>query len=124
LIQWDLIFLGIFFGGQSVSRSVQLLEEFFSRSDIGLINAEKFVFIDVHTGLGPSGSQVIQSYESLPPPSPGIDTMMVLENIDGATDFREKYFPTGELFLIPRLPSVCLNHFLEKSLRQGSHWEE
>jgi hypothetical protein len=46
---------GLYYGGRSNSASVRLLREFFSRLDVGIRSAKRYVFIDVHTGLGPSG---------------------------------------------------------------------
>lgn len=47
---------GLSYGGKSLSKSATLLQEFFERPEVGIINAKKYVFVDVHTGLGPPGN--------------------------------------------------------------------
>lgn len=46
---------GVFYGGNKAAKSVSNLYQFFDRDDIGLKQAKKYVVIDVHTGLGPTG---------------------------------------------------------------------
>jgi hypothetical protein len=72
---------GLYYGGYGPSNSVRLLRDFFSGPVTGLSGAKKYVFVDVHTGLGPSG----------------IDTMMIHDEEKDCKTRTEKYFPTGGL---------------------------
>jgi hypothetical protein len=72
---------GLYYGGYGPSNSVTLLRTFFDGPVVGLSRAKKYVFIDVHTGLGPSG----------------VDTMMIHNEESGCKERTEKYFPTGDM---------------------------
>eukprot|EP00604_Paraphysomonas_vestita_P001127 CAMPEP_0174819526 /NCGR_PEP_ID=MMETSP1107-20130205/2822_1 /TAXON_ID=36770 /ORGANISM="Paraphysomonas vestita, Strain GFlagA" /LENGTH=223 /DNA_ID=CAMNT_0016033199 /DNA_START=534 /DNA_END=1205 /DNA_ORIENTATION=+ len=77
---------GVFFGGNKLAKSVSNLQKFFDRDDIGLKQAKKYVFIDVHTGLGPSG----------------VDTYFVHKEDNQYKNRTEKYFPTEYLKYEPK----------------------
>lgn len=72
---------GVFYGGNKAAKSVSNLYQFFDRDDIGLKKAKKYVVIDVHTGLGPTG----------------VDTYFFHKEDNQYKSRAEKYFPTEYL---------------------------
>lgn len=50
---------GIFFGGTKLAKSHELLREWFRKSEFHAVPASNVAWIDIHTGLGPCGVDVI-----------------------------------------------------------------